>query len=297
MTTLLDAEGLEHTASGSALRELAARLRRRLASEQDDVGVLVRAELRIVPVEALEWLHTQKNRSHYYWASRDGAFEMAGIGEADVLVPESRVDLPGLFAHMRHRLSIEWPCLRYYGGFRFRPEQDAAGRWRNFKAYRFIAPQVEVFRCGEKYWLACTLRKDMPDANETTLQAIETLAAALIDSSSPPTYTLPPMTGRIDLPDRERWNSLVDRALEAFAGREMDKVVLARETEFQFDTEEPLDAVGILRRLVRRASPCYAFCFHPKPDRAFLGASPERLFYRNNVYLQSEALAGTCRRG
>ena len=297
MTTLQDAEGLEHTASGDALLKLACRLRARLDSPQDEVGTLVRAELRIVALTPLEWLHAQKNVSHYYWASRDGEFEMAGIGEADVLVPESRVDLPGLFAHMRHRLSIEWPHLRYYGGFRFRPEQRAAGRWRNFKAYRFIAPQVEVVRRGDKHWLACTVRKDTPEANEATLQAIETLAASLIDSSSPPPCTLPPMIGRVDLPDREHWKCLIDLALEAFAGREMDKVVLARETEFQFETEEPLDAVGMLRRLVLRASPCYAFCFQPKPDRAFLGASPERLFYRNNVYVQSEALAGTCRRG
>jgi menaquinone-specific isochorismate synthase len=145
--------------------------------------------------------------------------------------------------------------------------------------------------------MACTLRKDTPEADKATLQAIETLAASLLDVPTPPPCTLPPLIGRVDLPDREHWNSLIDRALEAFAGREMEKVVLARETEFQFDTEAPLDAVGMLRRLVRRASPCYAFCFHPKPDRAFLGASPERLFYRNNVYLQSEALAGTSRRG
>jgi len=297
ITTLQDAEGLEYTASGGALLKLAGQLRARLASRQDEPGALVRMELRISPAAPLEWLHAQRNVSHYYWASRDGEFEMAGIGEADVLVPESRVDLPGLFAHMRHRLSIEWPHLRYYGGFRFRPEQSAAGRWRNFKAYRFIAPQVEVVRRGEKHWMACTVRKDTPDAHETALQSVEILAASLIDSPSPPPCTLPSLIGRVDLPDREHWNGLIDRALEAFAGREMDKVVLARETEFQFDSDEPLDAVGMLRRLVRRASPCYAFCFHPRPDRAFLGASPERLFYRNNVYLQSEALAGTCRRG
>lgn len=297
MTTLQDAEGLGRAASGDTLLELTSRLRTRLATSRDEPGALVRTEMRIAPAAPLEWLHDRKNVSHYYWASRDGEFEMAGIGEADVLVPESRVDLPGLFAQMRHRLAIEWPHLRYYGGFRFRPEQGAAGRWRNFKAYRFIAPQVEVVRRGEKHWLACTVRKDTPEIDEANLQAIETLAASLSDSPSPPPSTLPPLIGRVDLPDREQWNALIDRALEAFASREMDKVVLARETEFQFDTDAPLDAVGMLRRLVRRAAPCYAFCFHPKPDRAFLGASPERLFYRNNVYLQSEALAGTCRRG
>ncbi len=296
-TTLQDAEGLDCIASGAALLELATRLRERLVSDQDSPGVLVRAELRVAPLAPLEWLHAQRNTSHYYWASRDGDFEMAGIGEADVLVPESRVDLPGLFAHMRRRLSIEWPNLRYYGGFRFRDVQEASGRWRNFKAYRFIAPQVEVFRCGQKCWLACTVRKGTPDADAQALHGIEALAGQWSPCETPPRCFLPVLSGRVDLPDRQRWNTLIDSALEALAGHEMEKVVLARETEFQFDTTEPLDAVGMLRRLVAHSAQAYFFCFHPKPDRAFLGASPERLYHRNNVYLQSEALAGTRPRG
>lgn len=295
MTTLQDAEVLDSIASGDALLELAGRLRARLGSTQDDPGALVRAECRIAPVNLLHWLHAQQPVSHYYWSSREGDFEMAGIGEADVLVPEDRAGLQDLFADMRQRLSIEWPNLRYYGGFRFRDGQGPSGRWKNFKAYRFIAPLVEIVRCGEKFWLACTVRKG--EAEEASLQEIEQLARLWVSFENPPACTLPPLSGRVDLPDRPAWNALIGRALEAFAGREMDKVVLARETEFQFDSAAPLDAVGMLRRLVAHSTRSYVFCFHPRPDRAFLGASPERLFYRNNVYLQSEALAGTCPRG
>jgi len=297
MTMLQDVDGSECIASGTTLRELADRLRVRLDSSQDSTGVLLRAEVRIAPVPALAWLHAQQETTHYYWSSRDGDFEMAGVGEADVIVPEEHADLPGLFAGMRQRLSIEWPNLRYYGGFRFRDDQEDSGRWKNFKAYRFIAPQVEIVRCGSKTWLTCTVRKGTPESTAAALKRIEVLADQWGDPEHSPVCALPPLAGRVDLPDREGWNDLIDLALEAFAAREMEKVVLARETEFQYDTKLPLDAVGMLRRLVAHSSQAYVFCFHPKADRAFLGASPERLYYRNNVYLQSEALAGTRPRG
>lgn len=295
MTTLPDADVVERIASGDTLLELAGRLRARLRSADDSAGALVRMECRIAPLNLLHWLHAQGHSSHYYWSSREGDFEMAGIGEADVLVPETRLNLPALFSEMRQRLSIEWPNLRYYGGFRFRDGQPPSGRWKNFKAYRFIAPRVEIVRCGAKYWLACTVRND--ENATASLLDIEHLSRQWVSPDVPPACTLPPLSGRRDLPDRIGWSALIDGALEAFAAHDMDKVVIARETEFQFDSVAPLDAVGMLRRLVDHSTRAYVFCFHPKPDRAFLGASPERLYYRNNVYLQSEALAGTRARG
>ena len=53
----------------------------------------------------------------------------------------------------------------------------------------------------------------------------------------------------------------------------------------------------LLARLSDASPNSYEFCFHPVADRAFIGASPERLFRRNNVHVESEALAGTRPRG
>lgn len=297
MTTSDEAEGKECALSGAALLALAERLAVRLNEGRDRPGTLVRAERRVAPLSLPGWLQAQADVSHYYWSGRDGDFEMAGIGEADVLVPEPRTDLAGIFALMRSRLSIEWPSLRYYGGFRFCEQRSGAGRWRNFTAYRFIAPMVELVRRDQKVWLACTVRAGSPEANESALTAIRSFAAGMVSGPAPAIVPLPRLVGRTDLPDRAAWSHLVEQALEALAARELDKVVLARETAFSFDTEGPLDPISLLRRLIECSPRAYAFCFHPRPNRAFLGASPERLYYRNNVYLQSEALAGTRPRG
>jgi menaquinone-specific isochorismate synthase len=280
-----------------ACRQLLKRIRRRLQSQQDPAGCLVRAAIRIDSLDPLNWLHAQAGRTRYYWSSRDGAFEMAGIGEADVLVPVEGMDLPGLFQEMRRRLSLEWPHLRYYGGFRFRETDEIHHRWRNFRAYRFIVPQVEVVRQGEKTWLACNVRVGTPESNSSAFRSLEQLLTATPFPDVPLPCPLPPVVGRVDLPDRAAWNDLVARALQAFTEGKLEKVVLARETEFHFAGNGAVDPVGMLRRLLRHTNRSYEFCFQPSASRAFLGASPERLFHRRNVYLESEALAGTRPRG
>ena len=297
MTTTNHADDTAAKAARDTLSQLRERIRARLASGDDPVGALVRAEARMDGLAPLNWLHAQQGQTHYYWADRDGEFEMAGIGEADILVPEAGINLAGLFAHMRRRLSLEWPNLRYYGGFRFSAGSEIHRRWRNFTAYRFIIPRVEVVRQGKKCWLACNVRAGSPAANGAALQELARLIAGMAFPASPLPCPLPPIIGRTDLPDRAGWDALVGRALEAFAHHQLEKVVLARETEFQFDCDVPLDPVGMLRRLLRHTNRSYEFCFHPTPTRAFLGASPERLFHRRNVYLESEALAGTRSRG
>lgn len=281
----------------SASKELLKRLRRRLQSQDDPEGCLVRAEIPIDSIDPLNWLHAQQGCTHYYWSSRDGEFEMAGTGEADVLVPENGIDLPGLFAQMRRRLSLEWPVLRYYGGFRFRETDEVHHRWRNFKAYRFIVPQIEVMRHGRTTRLACSVLVGKPEANSAAFRALEQRLKEAPFPEAPLPCPMPVVTGRVDLPDRKGWNDLVNRALDACARNDLEKVVLARETEFQFAGDGSVDPVGMLRRLLRHTKRSYEFCFHPTQSRAFLGASPERLYHRRNVYLESEALAGTRPRG
>lgn len=297
MPTPDHAEQTPFPTARQALSPLLDQLRERLERGDDPEGTLVRVEARVAAPDLLNWLHAQRGCTHYYWSGRDGHFEMAGIGEADVLIPESRVDLQGLFAHMRRRLSLEWPNLRYYGGFRFRETDEIHRRWRNFKAYRFIVPRIELVRQGRKSWLAFNALAASPETNRAMLQELAETCSGLAFPESPLPCALPPVTGRADRPDRAGWDQLIDRALEAIAKHDMEKVVLARETEFQFGGDEPLDPVGMLRRLLRHTNRSYEFCFHPTPTRAFLGASPERLFHRKNVYVQSEALAGTRPRG
>lgn len=282
---------------GAATHQIAARLGELLAVEAPRDARMARIEAPLPDTRPLDWLRAQPGFTQYYWSSRDDDFEMAGVGEADVLVPLGAVDVQGLFDHMRSRLSMRHPSLRYYGGFRFQPapaDSAKGARWRAFKAYRFVVPRFEVVRRPGGTFLACNVRPGGARANAETLERVlEDLHRLDFD---PPTDAPPPAVARrADLPDADGWRAMIERALDDFSAHRLEKVVLARETCFEADA--PWDAAGLLARLVARNQRAFEFCFHPAPGRAFIGASPERLFRRHNCVIQSEAIAGTRPRG
>ena len=256
---------------------------------------LLRIEARIPDTPPLDWLRAQAGFTRYFWSDRAGEFEMAGVGEADVLVPSEKTDIEALFRHIREELSPVFPSMRYYGGFRFHGGAVKGERWRAFKEYRFVVPRFEVLRRERGGVLACNFRVAGDTANLRTRDAILADLVRLRFPETPPPVALAKAIRRTDRPDRTEWTRLVARALGAIDQGELEKVVLARET--CFTAAEPLDPVSLLSLLRHRTVKSYEFCFHPAGDRAFIGASPECLYKRRNVYLRSEALAGTQPRG
>ncbi|MBS0625297.1 MAG: isochorismate synthase [Verrucomicrobia bacterium] len=96
-------------------------------------------------------------------------------------------------------------------------------------------------------------------------------------------------------PNRQTWDGLVERALEAIRKKRVDKVVLGRECTLELETAA--DPWSVVAELQRKASNAYVFCLQPTPRSAYLGATPERLFSRKNEEIFTEALAGTRKLG
>ncbi len=267
---------------------------RAAAPERPSPGRLVRVEVPAPPVCPLEWLAAQSGVTRYYWRDRAGLFENAGLGEADVASPADGPETPSkLFAHLRRHLPEGPGEGRYYGGFRFQPGNGRPTQWQGFLGYRFVAPLLELHRKRGRTMLAATLRADdrggLRDAADAARAALAKVGLMEPERPAPPR-----VLSREDLPDRAHWEKMVARALAAFDRGKLEKVVLARETRFTTDRE--LDPVAVLQRLARSTRHSFCFCFHPARDRAFLGASPERLFRRTGRLLESEAVAGTCPR-
>src|SRR5512143_390916 len=75
----------------------------------------IRVEVPIEDVDPLMWLEAQGNRSRGYWCERDGEFELAGVGTADILSAEAECDYDELLARLRQGVSTVHPNLRYLG--------------------------------------------------------------------------------------------------------------------------------------------------------------------------------------
>jgi menaquinone-specific isochorismate synthase len=94
--------------------------------------------------------------------------------------------------------------------------------------------------------------------------------------------------------DSEKWNSKVTAALEAINNAGLDKVVLARYTKRRIPS--PLDFKTIVAGLESEFPDCYTFAIFSK-NSCFFGSTPERLIRISGCNLETEALAGSTKRG
>src|SRR5688572_18756653 len=87
----------------------------------------------------------------------------------------------------------------------------------------------------------------------------------------------------------------VARALERIETGEFKKIVLARAQDLTAD--QTLHPLRMLNGLRQRFPDCYSFSFAQGSGPSFIGASPERLVRVSKGTLETEALAGSIRRG
>ncbi len=99
----------------------------------------------------------------------------------------------------------------------------------------------------------------------------------------------------VHTPSQKEWESLVEKALIEITNKQFSKVVLARSTKLQLT--DSLDPFAFLKTLKQYKSSVSFFLFSPSPDKAFVGATPEKLYTRKKNVLFSEALAGTLKKG
>ena len=297
MTTPLTQSPRNACALRHAKERLADTLEHRIrqAAEAGGGDAVVRAEIPIEPVEALPWLEQIRGQRRAYWAGRDGAFEMAGVGAAEAVRVDAGAPAAECFAHIASRIRAAGGRVRYYGGLRFDPEMTPAGPWDALGQGQFILPRFEIVNGPSGCALAANAvlgPKDDPR---------RVLAVALMELGALP-LEVPEAASqhwgapaRLDTPDREAWSAMVRAGLDAMRREETTKIVLARQSRFQFGA--PPDPAALLRRLVSRTQDSYHFCFDEPGGPAFIGASPERLYKRSERRLESEALAGTRPRG
>jgi len=241
----------------------------------------------------LLWLKNQDSDQKLYWEDRSAIWEMAGVGEAHVVTGNGTPDYDTLLTELRSRLSENNPYLRYYGGFRFSESLSKDDTWNNFNAYRFIIPRFEFVRTDQTYTFAynIALNEINPDGIKTILAQLDQLTF----ESFSPSNEMPDFYDRQDSPNEQEWQNLFNETLKHLDYHDYEKIVLARKSVLSFS--QPLDPLMLIEQLKHNTPNCFHFCFSPQKGKAFLGASPERLFKRSKNTIETEAIAGTRPRG
>jgi len=91
------------------------------------------------------------------------------------------------------------------------------------------------------------------------------------------------------------WVDTIQKAKNLIEARTLEKIVLAREVRWGFESD--VTATHVLNTLRNQYPTCYNFLIRNDRGKSFIGCSPERLvsFHRN--YLLTESLAGSTPRG
>ncbi len=257
---------------------------------------LMRIEVKIDDLNLLHWLLNQPDEVKTYWRDREKRFEMAGVGEADVVAGDVLpADTGKLFDRLKRYLHGKNPRLRYYGGLRFDTAKNPDSHWQKFGAYRFVVPLFEIYSDHQATYFACNF---VFNPLKNVQQQFDFLVNGLnrLSWDIPEHFCTPPeLVARNDCPNRKGWWENVQGALRMFAQNRLKKIVLARKTELEFS--EPVNALEMLERLQKDNSAAYYFCFQPFKNYAFIGGTPERLYKRDHLAVFSEAVAGTVPRG
>ncbi|MFQ5850946.1 MAG: isochorismate synthase MenF [Candidatus Binatia bacterium] len=254
---------------------------------------VLRIEVGIARVDPLSWLDAQKGPAKIYWADRKKQFEIAGIGQADVVSGNQPPSYVALFDRLNESLSGAESRVRYYGGIRFDDRRVADTRWEIFGSYRFILPRFEIcIRHGEST-LVCNLIR--PKEQQIPVSEILADLDEVHFLPGKRDRQIPSLLARQDNPDKAGWRESVESAIRSFDQGTVQKIVLARKSLLEF--KSALNPVAVLGRLKLAMPGCFHFCFIPEPGVAFIGASPERLYMREFRLIRSEAIAGTRPRG
>ncbi len=259
-------------------------------------GRILRIEVQVPHLEPLHWLARQTAASKTYWSDRHGRFTMAGIGTLDVVAGDLPISYPAVFDRLRQKLSPLFPRVRYYGGIGFSQNRQIDPSWKSFGNYRFVVPRFEIWMDESGTFFACNFF-GTPDVAHWERELAQILVELRrVDLTQlPVTVATPVQIARVDTPDRYQWQQNINLALAKFTDRQLEKIVLARKSTLLFASD--LQPQILLLLLQPHNYPSYHFCFQTDPQTAFIGTSPERLYYRHDRLLATEAIAGTRQRG
>lgn len=213
---------------------------------------------------ALDWLESQPHFPKFYWYSRGGQDETVALGQVYT------------FSDAAPAYQVLGEGQRVWGGKAF-DNQNA--EMPSF----FFLPQIELSRDGAQWSLCANVGPD----KQLTIQALQRLE---LQVCSLPTVNSC-ITSVTHCPDKAQWSTLVGQALQQIGQDRFKKVVLARETSVTLN--KPLSGPQLLKASQARNHHSFHFLLTLNSESCFVGSTPERLYSRNDVTLETEALAGT----
>ncbi len=183
----------------------------------------------------------------------------------------------------------------FFTSFAFNDDVEAD---EPFPAARVFVPRWQVARAGAITTAVANLAV-APDADLAALtERVWRAHAKFVNfeyGEKSPTATHGTVVPVFRSTEAGDYRGAVAQAVVRIGTGEFEKIVLARAQNLTAD--QPLHPLRVLNGLRQRFPECYAFSMANGRGQSFIGASPERLVRVSKGVLETEALAGSIRRG
>ncbi|GAB4181660.1 MAG: isochorismate synthase [Calditrichia bacterium] len=255
-------------------------------------GVVYQASYKVDEHRIADWIKSCVSLAvpFFYWHNRGDTFEVIGIKPLEVISGSDVSHVQHAFDDHRQKIELDSPGIRYFGGMQFNGLHRARAAWKGWPGYFFMIPHLEIIREKSQFFININYTsQSLSDLNH-----LVSLLQQDIEIQEECDGTC--LVNRSDVPGKREWTHLIHQALDEFSPNDMVKVVLARESRFNFSHSVPV--IRLIEELHHHNSKStYHFAFSPDGNEIFVGLTPERLYVRDKDVLQSEAIAGTRRRG
>ncbi|MBV7299561.1 isochorismate synthase [Enterovibrio paralichthyis] len=222
--------------------------------------------------DPVEWLAAQPLFPKFYWQTRDGLEEVLALGQVKTFTDPAAAE------------KVLAPGQRIWGGKAFDGKTE-----RNQRCLQsfFFLPQIELARRDGNWTITVNVSEDLLKVRAS----LSKLTGGCPSLNAPHCDILETEHS----PAFPQWAEMVKNALSTIGTSALQKVVLARKSSLKLD--RALSAFQLLKASRDANTANFHFLLALDEKHCFLGATPERLFWRSGQDVYTEALAGTIGRG
>ncbi|MBI1937405.1 MAG: isochorismate synthase [Ignavibacteriales bacterium] len=226
--------------------------------------------------------------NYFYWNKPADNFSFLAIEDENRFFEEKNFASAN-FKIISGTKGISFPLI--VGGLKF-PTAESGTVWNDFEKEKWIIPKFLLVNSNEEYFIVVNFLISLDNFEQAANEAEKFFS---VSDTQPGTninmsYDLS-INGGITY---DEWHDSVNNALKTIYSGKIYKVVLARNVEAELEVVPPAEI--LLKTLEEQYPDCYTFAYKQN-DSLFFGATPEKLFKLENQIIETEALAGSIKRG
>ncbi|GGA76474.1 isochorismate synthase [Ornithinibacillus halotolerans] len=277
-------------------------LRKAIQGLQSSESRIVSYTKKIKNINPLEFFDagSEFHMERSFWKSTIDEFTLVGIGNAYTVgvghLPIN--ELEEAWQSIIHNAVIYNPYeepgigLAAIGGMDFDPLKQKTSLWNKFKQNALRIPRFMLANKGKNFYLTITIMVKTDDDPKEITEHLLKQETFLLAKRNIPSENITILHQKEVEPNK--WKDTVKKTTEYITAGHVEKVVLARELQLEF--QEDVQLTKVLQQLMDKQPTSYIFAYEVK-DNCFIGATPERLVKVEHNELLSTCLAGTAPRG